>query len=437
MARIFTNRITAYTRVMQLAIVIALTGTALAAANLSNQGWTVWSPRPEIAPRGYVDAVHSHRGEGRSMVLSGDSNPAVFGGWQRELRVEPGKWYRLTAWYRAEGLDYAPRQVLARLDWMSASGHRTDQPDYATAVAAEGDWNRITLDAASPQGASAVRIELLLLNAPRATVWWDDISFEAIPAPPSRTVTVATLNFRPSAKSDPVGEFIAAISRTVPRNADIILLPEAITLVGTGKKYGDVAEPLPGPTTARLGEVARSRRAWIVAGVLERENATIYNTAVLIDREGRLAGKYRKVYLPREEVEGGITAGSDYPVFRTDFGTIGMMICWDVQYPDPARALALRGAEMILMPIWGGNTTLGAARAIENQIYLVSSGYDYPTEIVDPNGEVRARAAERGAVAVWTIDLNRRIRDEWLGDMRQRMWKEARFDVAVDPPGRK
>lgn len=422
---------------MQLAVFVALTGATLAAANLPNHGWTVWSPRPEIAPRAYIDAVHSHGSAGGSMALSGSSNPAVFGGWERESRVEPGKWYRLKAWYRAEGLDYAPRQVVARLDWMSASGHRTDQPDYATAVATGGEWNCVTLDAAAPKGASAVKLELLLLNAPRATVWWDDISFESIPAPAARNVTVATLNLRPSAKSDPLGEFIAAISRTVPAKADIILLPEATTLVGTGKKYADVAEPLPGPTTTRLGEVARFRRAWIVAGVLEREGATIYNTAVLIDREGRLAGKYRKVYLPREEIEGGITAGSDYPVFRTDFGTIGMMICWDVQYPDPARALALRGAELILMPIWGGNTALGAARAIENQVYLASSGYDYPTEIVDPNGEVRARAADRGTAAVWTIDLNRRNRDSWLGDMRQRMWKEARFDVAVDPPGRK
>jgi predicted amidohydrolase len=49
-----------------------------------------------------------------------------------------------------------------------------------------------------------------------------------------------------------------------------------------------------------------------------------------------------------------------------------------VQYADPARALALRGAEMILMPIWGGNQTLGKARAIENRVFLISSGYDYP-----------------------------------------------------------
>ena len=171
---------------------------------------------------------------------------------------------------------------------------------------------------------------------------------------------------------------------------------------------------------------------WIVAGIYERENTTVYNTAVLINREGRVAGKYRKVYLPREEIEGGLTPGNFYPVFQTDFGTVGLMICWDVQYPDPARALALAGAELILMPIAGGSQTLGKARAIENHVFLASSGYQYPTEILDPNGETLARAQRRSA-AVATIDLNRRYPDSWLGEMRNRFMKEVRFDVPVDP----
>ena len=83
----------------------------------------------------------------------------------------------------------------------------------------------------------------------------------------------------------------------------------------------------------------------------EREGAAIYNTAVLLDRTGKLMGKYRKVYLPREEIQGGLTPGNDFPVFDTDFGKVGMMICWDVEYADPARALALNGAEIILLPI--------------------------------------------------------------------------------------
>jgi predicted amidohydrolase len=163
----------------------------------------------------------------------------------------------------------------------------------------------------------------------------------------------------------------------------------------------------------------------------EREGPAIYNTAVLLDRAGKLVGKYRKVYLPREEVEGGLTPGNDYPVFDTDFGKVGLMICWDIQYADPARALALGGAELLLLPIWGGNETLAKARAIENHVFLASSGYDYPTHIIDPDGEVLAQALEQGKIALATIDLNRRYSDEWLGWMRGRFMKELRYDVPV------
>jgi predicted amidohydrolase len=195
-----------------------------------------------------------------------------------------------------------------------------------------------------------------------------------------------------------------------------------------------VAEPLPGPTTAKLGELARRRKAWIVAGLYEREGTAIYNTAVLISREGALAGKYRKVYIPREEIEGGITPGRDYPVFDTDFGRLGMMICWDVQYADPARGLALRGAEIIALPIWGGNEILARARVIENRVFLAASGYSFPTQIMDPNGEVIAAARERGTAAVTTVDLNRRYLEPWLGDMRGRFMRELRVDVPVAAP---
>jgi predicted amidohydrolase len=180
-----------------------------------------------------------------------------------------------------------------------------------------------------------------------------------------------------------------------------------------------------------LAEFARRKHAWVVAGVLEREGSTAYNTAVLLDREGALRGRYRKVYLPREEVEGGLTPGEEYPVFQTDFGKLGLMICWDIQYPDPARALALAGAEIVALPIAGGNLTLGHARAIENHLFLVSSGYDYPTEIVDPDGKVVASATGNPGVAVAEIDLSRRYTDRWLGHMRDRFFHEIRFDVPV------
>ena len=351
------------------------------------------------------------------------------------LPVEAGRWYRFSARYRAEGLTYEPLQVLARLDWRAAAGKRAGQPDYAYETQL-GEWRRVTLEAQAPAGASEVILQLYLANAPQATVWWDDIALDAIPAPRPREVVVAAINLRPkgtgSAQAS-VRQFIDTIERAVREKTDVILLPEGITVVGTGKKYAEVAETIPGPTSKALGEVARRRSTYVAAGIYERDGATIYNTAVLLDRTGAVAGRYRKVYLPREEIEAGLTPGFDYPVFQTDFGKVGMMICYDVFYADPARALALRGAEMILMPIWGGNQTLAKARAIENRVFLVSSGYDYPTHIIDPHGEYIAAAPEQGTAAIARIDLNRRYPEEWLGDMRQRFFKELRLDVPVRP----
>src|SRR5262249_8489638 len=154
----------------------------------------------------------------------------------------------------------------------------------------------------------------------------------------------------------------------------------------------------PGPSTQQLGEAAKRHRLYIVAGLYERDGKAVYNTSVLLGRDGRLVGKYRKVCLPDEEIDGGITPGKDYPVFATDFGRVGMMICWDVSYPEVARELAARGAEVILMPIWGGNETLARARAIENQLYIVASGYDFRTAIYDRTGNAVRAALEDPAV---------------------------------------
>ncbi len=399
------------------------------------QGWARYSPRAEIAPKMWVDAERSRSGQG-SLAIAGDSNPGAFGGWDRTIeQVEPGGWYRASAYYRAEGLEQERQQVYLRLAWRKASGKGAGRPDYAYKLERAGEWSRLTVEAPAPPEAATAVIELRLAFAPQAKVWWDDVSFESIAEPASRPVRVSSVNLRPDAGT-PEGnleEFAALIEREVPRGVDVILLPEAVTLVRTGRTHVDVAAPVPGPHTEHLGRMARSKSAYLVAGVLERDGALVYNTAVLLDREGNLAGKYRKVYLPREEIEAGITPGDEFPTFATDFGRIGMMICWDVQYADPARALALRGAELLLMPIWGGNETLAAARAIENHVFLAASGYDHPTYVMDPTGERLALAAEEGAVAHATIDLARRYEWSWLGAMRGRFFHELRRDVAVDP----
>jgi predicted amidohydrolase len=431
----------------RVAVLFSLTAAALLAADVKTNalhfqqsgfteaadGWTVWSSRPDITPRTWVESTVSV-GDPGSLAVSGNGNLGAFGGWQRTFTgIEPGAWYRLTASYRHSGITSPNWQIQPRLDWHRANGGRVGEVDYAYQGHPEGEWTGITLSTQAPANASNVTLQLFLAHAPQGTVWWDNIAFEQIPPPGPRNVTIASVNLRPRNSASPeqsVRQFVETIERAVPANADLILLPEGITVVGTNKKYADVAETIPGPTTATLGELARKRKAYIAAGIYEREGQVVYNTAVLLDRQGKLAGKYRKVYLPREEME-QLAPGNDYPVFHTDFGTVGIMICYDVFFSDPARGLATKGAEIVLLPIWGGDQTLAKARAIENQVFLVASGYDHPTYIMNPDGERIASAPEQGSVAVATIDLNKSLRqlNNNLGDMRNRRPRELRVDV--------
>jgi predicted amidohydrolase len=259
------------------------------------------------------------------------------------------------------------------------------------------------------------------------TVNYEEAALEKVSSPEPRLVRLATVRYRPPRSStarENLERFARLIEQAAAQRADAVCLPEAITLVGTGRSYVEAAEQVPGPTTEFLGNLARAHRLYIVAGILERDGAEVHNTAVLLDRDGKLAGTYRKVCLPREESDGGVAPGGEFRTFDTDFGRIGIMICWDVAFPEPARELALDGAEVIFLPIWGGNTTLARARAIENQVYLVSSSYDMETGVFGLEGELIAEATDAQPVVVVEVDLGKKKDWPWLGDFKNRIPRE-------------
>jgi len=401
-------------------------------ADLEASGWKTWSPRPPLLPRCSVDTV-CFRSAPSALAISGNSNPAAYGGWAfRFKNLKPEQRYKLTAYFKTRAVGQPHRQVVARVDWRGKDGQRVGQPDYAFKVEpADNGWKRLSMEVPAPKEASEAKLELALGWSPQGTVWWDDISWEEVPAPGPRLVRLGLVSLRPQdtgSKDGSLQAFLKALDQVAVDKPDLVCLGEGITMVGNSASYAELAEALPGPTTRVLGEKARQHHMYVVAGLYEREGETFYNTAVLIDREGKLAGKYRKVYLPREEIEGGLTPGIAFPVFQTDFGRIGIMICWDSEYADPARALAYQGADIILLPIWGGNMKLMQARAIENHLYLLSSGYDVETALIDPLGEVLFSTQESGVYRTFSIDLNRRFADPWLGDMRGRFHKELHWD---------
>lgn len=398
-------------------------------------GWNIWAPRAEIAPQFWVEAGAGRAG-GDALVIHGNGNPACHGAWRRRMEVIAGRQYGFTARYRVQDVPHPRRCVTVRLDWRDANDERIRQPDHAREAGTEGIWAALEYAAAAPLNATHVILELSLAWSASGTVWWDEVALMEEAPRPERIVRVATLHHQPrntNSSSESVAQFCRLAESAAPQKPDLICLPEAISFIGTGKELHETGESVPGPTTEALGAVAKSLNCYLVAGIVERVGAAVYNTAVLIGRVGEIIGTYRKTHLPREEVEAGLTPGNDYPVFQTDFGTVGILICWDAQFPEPARAMALRGAEILLLPIWGGSETLVRARAIENHVFLVSSSYAMRSFILDPAGNMLAEATDADPIAVAELALDRTIHQPWIGDMTARTWKERRPDIPVEP----
>ena len=165
-----------------------------------------------------------------------------------------------------------------------------------------------------------------------------------------------------SATPDPDKNLQRAIDRlhqAAAKGAQIVCLPELFQTQYFCQREDavlfDLAEPIPGPTTARLSEVAKQLKIVLVASLFEKRAPGVYhNTAVMIDSDGSLRGIYRKMHIPDDPLyyeKFYFTPGDlGFPNFDTKYGRIGIQICWDQWYPEGSRLTALKGAQVIFYP---------------------------------------------------------------------------------------
>lgn len=176
----------------------------------------------------------------------------------------------------------------------------------------------------------------------------------------------------------------------------------------TRDAYRDMCEDIPGGAyVKRMRDLARELSIYIVPGFAEKDADRQYNTAVIISPQGEVVGKFRKVHNAGDEPFN--TTGTTFPVFQLPFAKVGMMICYDRQYPESPRLMSVNGSQIIFNPssgMHGGiNDTMMVTRAYENGVYIA---FVHPEDclIINPHGDIIARYDGKNRVVIADLDLS-------------------------------
>ncbi len=242
-------------------------------------------------------------------------------------------------------------------------------------------------------------------------------------------------------KSENLKKAKQMISDAVSKDSDFIVLPEMFNCPYSNDKFIEYCEEE--KTSITLSEISKSaldNNVYVLAGSIpEKENDRLYNTSYLFDRNGEIIAKHRKMHLFDIDVKGKITfkesdvlsAGNNFTVANTEFGKIGIGICYDIRFPELARIMVEKGASILFYP-GAFNMTTGPAhwellfktRALDNQIFCVgvapalnpeASYHSFGHSIVtSPWGEILAEASEKESLIISEIDLEeiKKIREE-------------------------
>ena len=224
------------------------------------------------------------------------------------------------------------------------------------------------------------------------------------------------------------------IEKIKAENPDFVILPEMFCCPYQTENFPVYAEKEGGPSWQAMSDYARKYHIYLIAGSMPEADdvGKVYNTAYIFDRDGKQIGKHRKAHLFDINVKNGqyfkesdtLTSGNHATVFDTEFGKMGVMICYDIRFPEFARTMVLDGARMIFVPAAFNMTTGPAhweltfrARALDNQIYMLGCAPARDTQagyiswghsiVTDPWGKVMKQLGEKEGILIEEIDLDR------------------------------
>ena len=224
------------------------------------------------------------------------------------------------------------------------------------------------------------------------------------------------------------------IEKIKAENPDFVILPEMSCCPYQTENFPVYAEKEGGPSWQAMSDYARKYHIYLIAGSMPEADdvGKVYNTSYIFDRDGKQIGKHRKAHLFDINVKNGqyfkesdtLTSGDHATVFDTEFGKMGVMICYDIRFPEFARTMVLDGARMIFVPAAFNMTTGPAhweltfrARALDNQIYMLGCAPARDTQagyiswghsiVTDPWGKVMKQLDEKEGILIEEIDLDR------------------------------
>jgi len=424
-------------------------------STLSLRSARPWAPRPGIAP--------STRCEDDEWIVASNGSPGCYGGWDLVYpSLKAGTWvaFRVRARWRDLERGYDSVNAVAvwfdKHDQMVSWEPMVPQKVEKGYVAYEGR-------ARVPAGARTMVARLLIAWSSRGEVRWSGPQFKPVAAPRPRKLRLGAAGGVPPAGKATIRRntnFYLGLCEEAARNKiDLLCLPEIMHSTGmtvNNETLLKLSFKVPGKEIAPFQNFARRNRMALCFSVLERNNELVHNTAVLIDKRGKLVGKYRKVHLAQPlELWWGVTPGHEFPVFQLDNAKVAMNICMDSSALESVRVPARKGAEIICLPIMGDHRadsrnlskgpwssfdidhwrTIQCMRAMDNHVYMVISRNDGPgSGIFSPRGLTLAISAGEPVVYA-DVDLEDLPQMSSGATFRGVCWHERREPTYGDLAG--